>query len=174
MSEKRRDCRVIRKGSGAPFSSPRPPSLVEQREEEQVGKNRATFSKLPRMEGAKKQAGQLLLVRNSSSSFIFARFLDPPATKSQLIYNDSHPLPLRKIHRSSEFIYRSEERKKKGEKKESSLSPPRIIRYLFRTKRSRTVSYLFFSIEKPRLESAYTVFRSLKRRLFISLGSNDE
>lgn len=158
MSEKRGDCRVIRKGSGAPFSSPRPPSLVEQREEEQVGKNRATFSKLPRMEGAKKQAGQLLLVR-SSSSFIFARFLDPPATKSQLIYNDSHPLPLRKIHRSSKFIYRSEERKKKGEKKESSLSPPRIIRYLFRTKRSRTVSYLFFfpssdHVSSPRTRSS--------------------
>lgn len=96
----------------------------------------------PRMERAKKQPGQLLV--RSSSSFIFARFLDPPATKSQLIYNDPiFPLPLprrRFTVRPSLFIDPRRERKRGG-KKESSFSPPRIIRYLFRTKRSRAVSY---------------------------------
>lgn len=103
MSKKLGDGRVIRKGSGTPFSSPRPPSLallVEQREQEQVGEHREKPCHLfatpfpPRMERAKKQPGQLLV--RSSSSFIFARFLDPPATKSQLIYNDpifTLPLP---------------------------------------------------------------------------------
>lgn len=136
MSKKLGDGRVIRKGSGTPFSSPRPPSLallVEQREQEQVGEHREKPCHLfatpfpPRMERAKKQPGQLLV--RSSSSFIFARFLDPPATKSQLIYNDpifTLPLPPPpKIHRSrsSEFIYRSEERKKKGGKKGKLLLP---------------------------------------------------
>lgn len=103
MSKKLGDGRVIRKGSGTPFSSPRPPSLallVEQREQEQVGEHSEKPCHLfatpfpPRMERAKKQPGQLLV--RSSSSFIFARFLDPPATKSQLIYNDpifTLPLP---------------------------------------------------------------------------------
>lgn len=154
MSKKLGDGRVIRKGSGTPFSSPRPPSLallVEQREQEQVGEHSEKpchlFATpfLPRMERAKKQPGQLLV--RSSSSFIFARFLDPPATKSQLIYNDpifTLPLPRRRFTvpvRPSLFIDPRRERKRRGEKKESSFSPPRIIRYLFRKNRSRAVSY---------------------------------
>lgn len=154
MSKKLGDGRVIRKGSGTPFSSPRPPSLallVEQREQEQVGEHREKPCHLfatpfpPRMERAKKQPGQLLV--RSSSSFIFARFLDPPATKSQLIYNDpifTLPLPRQRFTvpvRPSLFIDPRRERKRRGKKKESSFSPPRIIRYLFRTKRSRAVSY---------------------------------
>lgn len=112
-----------------------------------TGKNRATFSQPPSPPNGtgKKQPGQLLV--RSSSSFIFARFLDPPATKSQLIYNDpifTLPLPRRRFTvpvRPSLFIDPRRERKRRGEKKESSFSPPRIIRYLFRTKRSRAVSY---------------------------------
>lgn len=129
MSKKLGDGRVIRKGSGTPFSSPRPPSLallVEQREQEQVGEHSEKPCHLfatpfpPRMERAKKQPGQLLV--RSSSSFIFARFLDPPATKSQLIYNDpifTLPLPRRRFTvpvRPSLFIDPRRERKRGGKK----------------------------------------------------------
>lgn len=135
MSKKLGDGRVIRKGSGTPFSSPRPPSLallVEQREQEQVGEHSEKPCHLfatpfpPRMERAKKQPGQLLV--RSSSSFIFARFLDPPATKSQLIYNDPiFTLPLPPAEDSFLFVrvYLSirGEKEKGGGKKRKAPSP---------------------------------------------------